>query len=284
VELISCVIPTWNRAERVADAVRSALEQDWPAKELIIIDDGSTDETAFRLRPFLGPSVRYERQAHTGVSAARNRGIAQAQGEWIALLDSDDQWLPGKLTRQMQFFREQPEFLIGQTEEIWIRNGRRVNPMKKHRKYGGWIFEQCLPLCIVSPSAVMMRRELFEKVGTFDEALPACEDYDLWLRVSARYPIGLVGEPLTIKYGGHADQLSRTAKYLDRYRIRALEKLLGTGELTPEQYRLALAELRRKCKVYGEGCLKRGREDEGRRVLALPGRFEAATPGCSEKS
>ncbi len=258
----------------MVDAVRSVLEQDWPAKELIIVDDGSTDETEAVLRPFLGSSVRYERQEHAGVSAARNRGIELARGEWIALLDSDDRWLPGKLARQMKFFQEHPDFLICQTEEIWIRNGRRVNPMKKHRKYGGWIFDKCLPLCMVSPSAVMMRRELFERVGMFDETLPACEDYDLWLRVSAKYPIGLVDEPLIVKHGGHADQLSRTEKHLDRYRIKALEKLLGCGELSPEQHQLALEELKKKCRVYGEGCLKRGNGEEGRKYLALHERYE----------
>ncbi len=276
-ELISCIIPTYNRAPRVVDAIQSVIEQDDTGWELIVIDDGSTDDTEERIAPFLSERVKYEKITHSGVSAARNRGIETARGEWIALLDSDDKWLPGKLRAQREFFRNNPEYLICQTEEIWIRNGKRVNPMNKHKKYGGWIFDKCLPLCRVSPSAVMIHKSLFEKVGVFDESLPACEDYDLWLRISARYPIGLIPEALMIKYGGHEDQLSRTEKHLDRYRIRALEKILGSGTLSPEQYAPALKELKKKCEIYGNGCLKRGKEEEGRRVLALPEK-------CSQES
>jgi len=237
------------------------------------VDDGSTDRTEAVLSSFPRERLHLIRQDHAGVSAARNRGIEAARGAWIALLDSDDEWLPAKLSRQRQFFREHPELRIGQTGEIWIRNGRRVNPMKKHRKRGGWIFEHCLPLCIVSPSAVMIRRELFEEVGFFDETLPACEDYDLWLRIAAHYPIGLLDEPLMIKYGGHPDQLSFTEKYLDRYRIRALEKILASGTLNPENRRSAASELVKKCRIYGEGCLKRKKIEEGEQILALARRY-----------
>ncbi len=251
----------------------SVLAQDDRNFELIVVDDGSTDGTDAVLASFSRERFRLLRQDRTGVSAARNRGIEAARGEWIALLDSDDEWLPAKLSRQRQFFREHPELNIGQTGEIWIRNGRRVNPMKKHQKRGGWIFEHCLPLCVVSPSAVMIRRELFEEVGLFDETLPACEDYDLWLRIAAHYPIGLLDEPLMIKYGGHPDQLSFTEKYLDRYRIRALEKILESGTLSPENKRLAAKEMVNKCRIYGEGCLKRGKIEEGEQIIALAQRY-----------
>jgi len=272
-ELISCIIPTFNRSDLVVRAVKSVLSQKWSNWELIIVDDGSTDDTERALHRFLVPAVRYEKQDHAGVSAARNRGIDLAQGNWIAFLDSDDVWQPTKLTKQIEFLKRNPDYLICQSEEVWIRNGRRVNPMKKHRKFGGWIFDKCLPLCVISPSAIMMRRELFDTVGIFDESLPACEDYDLWLRIAAQYPIGLIPEMLLTKYGGHADQLSRTENHLDQYRIRALEKILRGGCLTQEQSDLALKELQRKCRIYGEGCLKRGREAEGQRILSLPQKF-----------
>ena len=274
---VSCIIPTYNRAEKCVRAIRSILDQDYPEREVIVIDDGSTDGTEEAVRGQFGKGIRYERQERRGVSAARNRGIELAQGEWIALLDSDDEWLPQKLTRQVEFFQQHPDFLVCQTDEIWIRRGRRVNPMKKHRKYGGWIFDKCLPLCIVTPSAVMMHRRLLEQVGDFDETLPACEDYDLWLRIAARYPLELIPEKLVVKYGGHPDQLSFTEKHLDRYRIRALEKILDSGTLTPEQHRQALGELRKKCSIYGQGCLKRGKEDEGSRILTLPTKFEESS-------
>jgi glycosyltransferase involved in cell wall biosynthesis len=273
-EKISCIIPVFNRVNTIRRAVESVLEQDGVCLELVVVDDGSTDETAEVLRGIEDQRLQLVRQENQGVSAARNRGIAESAGQWLALLDSDDEWLPGKLKKQMEFFMENPEMPICQTEEIWIRKGRRVNPMKKHKKYGGWIFDKCLPRCVVSPSAVMMRRSLFEEVGGFDETLPACEDYDLWLRIACRYPVGLVNEALMVKYGGHEDQLSRTVPYLDRYRIDALEKILKSGRLDEDQYEAALEELKTKCRIYGQGCLKHGREEEGRRVLGLAAEYE----------
>jgi glycosyltransferase involved in cell wall biosynthesis len=271
---VSCIIPVYNRAARVVDAVKSVLEQDYPEFELIVIDDGSTDATEEALLPFLdNPRFVYLRQPHSGVSAARNHGIRKSRGEWIALLDSDDRWLPGKLSAQIEFFRQNPGYRICQTEEIWIRHGRRVNPMKKHRKTGGWIFKRCLELCVVSPSAVMIHKSVLDQVGLFDESFPACEDYDLWLRIACRYPVGLLSEFYMVRYGGHADQLSSTVPTLDRYRIQAIEKILGSGVLSARQYTAAVEELKRKCFVYGNGCLKRGKQEEGARILAIPQKY-----------
>ena len=118
----------------------------------------------------------------------------------------------------------------------------------------------------------MMRRELFEKVGYFDEDLPAAEDYDLWLRVSVAYAVPLLPDPLVIKRGGHSDQLSARSG-IDRYRIKALEKLLKCGNLSTEQYIWAWKVLRRKCEIYGQGCLKRGKVHEGERYLSLPNEY-----------
>jgi GT2 family glycosyltransferase len=166
--------------------------------------------------------------------------------------------------------------MICQTEEIWIRRGVRVNPKRRHRKPSGWIFEASLGLCLVSPSAVMMRRELFDAVGLFDEELPACEDYDLWLRVSARYPIHLIEDPLVVKRGGHPDQLSRQHS-LDRYRIQSLGKILRSGSLSPEQSRSATTKLREKCAIYAAGCHKRGKVREAEAFEALAERYRRPT-------
>jgi glycosyltransferase involved in cell wall biosynthesis len=227
---------------------------------LIVVDDGSSDETPQMLLGY-GSALRMLRQDNRGVSAARNAGIAAARGELIAFLDSDDIWLPGKLARQVEFFRRHPEALICQTEELWVKNGCRVNPGRRHRKRGGMIFEPSLDLCLVSPSAVMLRRGLFDRVGIFDERLPACEDYDLWLRASCRFPVELIETPLIVKRGGHADQLSR-AWGLDKYRADSIAKLISSGMLTPDQRRAAEAVLRQKCEVYAAGCRKRGRHAE----------------------
>ncbi|MGE5310600.1 MAG: glycosyltransferase family 2 protein [Nitrospirota bacterium] len=270
---VSVVIPTFNRAAMVVEAVESVLAQDGVDFQLIVVDDGSTDDTASRLQR-LSSAVHYHRQPRTGVSASRNRGVALSRAPLIAFLDSDDLWLPGKLQVQTAFMDGHPEVMISQTEEIWMRNGRRLNPKIRHRKPSGDIFRRSLGLCLVSPSAVMIRRELFDRVGYFDETLPMAEDYDLWLRVAAEYPVYLLPEPMVVKRGGHPDQLSATLG-IDRYRIRALEKLLQSGRLSSEQREWTWAALREKCRVYGTGCLKRGKKEEGRAILALPHIYDA---------
>ncbi|MBL0712063.1 MAG: glycosyltransferase [Desulfosarcina sp.] len=267
---VSVIIPTFNRAWVIEEAVDSVLGQTYPNFELIVVDDGSTDDTRVRLQRY-GGRIQVVHQRNQGVSAARNAGLRRAAGELIALLDSDDLWQPAKLERQAAFFNAHPDARICQTEETWIRRGVRVNPGHRHRKPSGWIFEDSLALCLVSPSAVMMRRELLEETGGFDESLPACEDYDLWLRVSLRYPIHLIDEPLVVKRGGHADQLSGAAG-LDRYRIQSLDKILGRENLTPTQARAAAAMLREKCRIYAAGCRKRGKIRSAEACEALAGK------------
>jgi glycosyltransferase involved in cell wall biosynthesis len=254
---VSVIIPTYNRGWCVAEAVDSVLDQDFRDFELIVVDDGSTDETPQLLEGY-GQAIRVLHQDNRGVSAARNAGIVASRAGLIAFLDSDDLWLPGKLRCQVEFFASHPEAFICQTEELWVKNGRRVNPGKRHRKRDGMIFELSLDLCLVSPSAVMVRRELFDRVGRFDESMPACEDYDLWLRVSCRFPVHLIETAFIVKRGGHADQLSR-AWGLDRFRIAAMMNLLSVGSLTEVQRHAAWRVLRRKCVVYAGGCRKRGR-------------------------
>ncbi len=261
--LLSAIIPTFNRAASVVNAVRSVIDQTLPDIEIIVVDDGSTDDTAECLNREFGDRIKLLRLPRNhGVSYARNRGFELSRGAFIAFLDSDDLWLPEKSNRQLAFMRSRPDLLISQTDEIWIRNGKRVNPCQHHLKPSGSIFAECLPLCVVSPSAVMMRRRFFAAVGLFDETLPACEDYDLWLRTACRYPIELLPEKLLTKFGGHSDQLSHTIPALDRYRIKALIKLLHRHQLTPIQKEQTLATLQKKSKIYLKGCRKRGRLQE----------------------
>ena len=269
---ISIVIPTYNRASFLKEAIDSVLSQTYRNFELIVVDDGSTDDTPKLLSSY-GEKIKVIKKANKGPSAARNRGIKAAKGGWIAFLDSDDVWKPGKLEKQVQFIKDNPEIKICQTEEIWIRNGKRVNPRKKHEMHSGWIYEQCLPLCIVSPSSVMIHRDVFEKVGLFDETMLACEDYDLWLRIAPHYPICLVREKLIVKQGGHADQQSHVISSLDLLRIKAMVKSLESGGLNESQYEAALLELNKKCRVYGNGCIKRGKKEEGEKYLRLPEKY-----------
>jgi len=269
---VSVVLPTYNRGWILEQAVESVLGQDYANLELIVVDDGSTDGTKGMLSMF-GDRIAVIRQANRGVSAARNTGIRAATGELIALLDSDDTWLPGKVTAQVAFFSSHPDALVCQTQEIWIRNGVRVNPGKRHRKQAGMIFERSLALCLVSPSAVMMRRSLLDEVGLFDEALPACEDYDLWLRIAWKHPIHLIDRLLVVKRGGHDDQLSRMPE-LDKYRIQSIARLLNSGVLSRDQGDAARAMLVTKCAIYAQGCRKRGRVAEAETYEKLAGSYE----------
>jgi len=269
---ISVVIPTHDRAGLLPRALESVLAQTLLPLEIIVVDDGSRDPTR-QLMEQRFPRVRYLYQANRGVSSARNRGIEAARGDWIALLDSDDEWLPNKLKLQMRALQAQPGIRLCHTEEIWIRNGRRVNAMDKHAKGGGHIFRRCLPRCVISPSAALIHRSLLRETGLFDETLPACEDYDLWLRVCAREPVCFVETPQIRKYGGHQDQLSRRFWGMDRFRIQALEKLLRSGTLSGQQQRLATVTLLHKADILARGATKRGKPERAARYLAKQARW-----------
>ncbi len=246
----------------------SVLSQSNPAYEIIVIDDGSTDDTGLMLREEF-PHIKYIYQTNQGVSRARNTGIQAATGDWIALLDSDDEWLPCKLEQQVNALTQQPEYKICHTEEIWIRNGVRVNVSKQYQKKGGWIFNDCLPLCAISPSTVLIHRSLFAEIGLFDTDLPVCEDYDVWLRITAKYPVLLITDPQIKKYGGHADQLSQQLWGMDRFRIKALIKLIETAELSPSQKLATTEMLIKKAKIYLIGVNKRGKLEEAHQYQQL---------------
>lgn len=269
---VSAVIPTLNRAEPVLRALASVHTQTRPPDEIIVVDDGSTDDTARRVRAAF-PEVVYLHQDNRGVSAARNRGVSAAGGEWIAFLDSDDEWRPEKLERQCEALERNPGYPLCHTDEVWIRDGRRVNPRRRHAKRGGRIFRHCLPLCAISPSAALIRRAALDELGGFDESLPACEDYDLWLRLCARHPVLLVDEPLVVKYGGHDDQLSRKHWGMDRFRIRALVKILESGILGSGDREAACATLIEKVDIVLNGLRKRGRDEEAREYARIRTRF-----------
>jgi glycosyltransferase involved in cell wall biosynthesis len=257
---VSVIIPTHNRAALLREAVASVKAQTYRDFEILVVDDASTDDTREVLAAWR--EVRVLRHAcRRGVAAARNTGIDAARGEWLAFLDSDDLWLPAKLARQMAHHQDQPHLLISQTDETWVRRGVKVNKPAAHRKVAGRIFLPSLERCLISPSAVILNRRLLEAHGGFDEDLPAAEDYDLWLRLTWRYEVGLVDEPLAIKRGGHPDQLSRQWG-IDRFRIRALVKLLAEPDLPEAWARAVRRRLAAKCAIYAQGCEKRGKLKE----------------------
>jgi glycosyltransferase involved in cell wall biosynthesis len=270
--VVSVVIPTFNRWPLVGEAVESVCAQSYSDFELIVVDDGSTDETQKELGKFRS-RLRLFVKAREGVAAARNFGVSRAAGRYVAFLDSDDLWRPKKLEMQTAFMKKNPAVQICQTEEIWLRHGVRVNPKSRHQKPSGDIFVRSLELCLVSPSAVMMTKELFSRFGGFDERFPVCEDYDLWLRIAVEHPVPLIPEALVIKRGGHADQLSRSTWAMDRYRVAALQKLLRSS-LQGTRRVSALAVLRSKVAILTQGARKRGKEQEASEYEAMTAEFD----------
>lgn len=257
---ISVIIPTYNRKKTLARAIQSVINQSLSAFEILIIDDGSNDGTKEWVKENF-QNIKYIYQNNRGVSSARNIGIENANGDWVAFLDSDDEWLSNKLHEQVIAIESNPKIKFFHTNEIWIRNGVRVNQMKKHKKYGGYIFEKCLDICRVSPSSVLIQKEVFDNIGVFDESLRVCEDYDLWLRITSKYPVEFLDVPLIYKYGGHADQLSKVNDGIESYRIQSLEKIINSGFLSDEQKVMAVNALVNKMKIYSKGLKKRKKLD-----------------------
>ena len=273
--LVSVIIPTHNRAGWLPGAVDSVLAQSLAGVEIIVVDDGSDDDTVSALGPRM-ERVRYLRQERRGVAAARNLGIAAARGEMIAFLDSDDRFVPDKLARQLAFMRANPGLLISHTDEVWYRRGRLLNQKKKHARPHGYIFPRSLAICCVGMSTVMARPRFFELCGVFDEDFPCCEDYELWLRASHRLPFGRLAAALVVKNGGREDQLSVIHRAgMDRYRVRALLRLVSRCRLFPEQERAARLEICRRARIYGNGCIRHGRPEEGAIYLELAARAAA---------
>ncbi|MEE9501364.1 MAG: glycosyltransferase [Candidatus Aminicenantaceae bacterium] len=272
--MITVIIPTFNRARFLKEAVQSVLDQDYFREpdttqlfEIIVVDDGSTDETGEVVQSF-ARDIRYIYQENRGVSTARNVGLQRARGDFIAFLDSDDLWKRDKIGIQMSLMNTVSRAMMCYTEETWIRNRIFVNPKKRHQKYSGWIFDKVLPLCLISLSSALFRREVFEKIGSFDENLPVCEDYDFGIRLAHRYPVYFLTRPLIVKRGGHEDQLSQRHWGMDRFRIKALEKALSM-HLSPHQRGLVQAEIVKKSLVLVNGFAKRGKTADAEKYRKL---------------
>jgi len=254
---ISVVIPTYNRRQTIGRSIDSVLNQTLFPSEIIVVDDGSTDGTSDYIQSNF-PSIILLQQPNKGVSLARNMGIRSSNSDWVALLDSDDEWFPKKLEKQVMTLSQNLDIKFCHTEEIWIRNGVRVNQMKKHQKYGGHIFNKCLDMCRISPSSVLFHRSILDDVGYFDKDQKVCEDYDLWLRITAKYPVLYIDESLIKKYGGHEDQLSKVKDGIESHRIKVLEKLI-MQKFTSVQKNAMLKMLIEKLTIFSIGAQKRGK-------------------------
>jgi glycosyltransferase involved in cell wall biosynthesis len=270
---VSVIIPTYNRASFLKRAIESVDKQSLSCAEIIIIDDGSTDNTR-ELIPTIKEKVRTPivtlQTENRGVAAARNLGIANARYNIISFLDSDDHWKRKKIEKQYNTFTSQSRYQICHTREKWLRRGVHLNQKRKHIPRHGDIFSHCLELCAVGMSTVMIEKKLIEEVGGFDETMRCCEDYDLWLRVGTTHEFLLIDEPLIVKEGGREDQLSSIYRLgMDERRIYSIKKLLDSGTLSVSQNTLAMLEFEKKINIFANGSLKHGKTEIGNRYLEL---------------
>ncbi len=257
---ISVVIPSYNRKELIKRSINSVNNQTIKPFEIIVVDDGSFDGTEGMIKRNYD-FIKFIKQKNKGVSAARNFGIKVSSGEWICFLDSDDEWKNDKLEKQIIAMKSNPGYKFFHSNEIWVKNGKRINQKKKHKKYGGDIFDKCLDMCRISPSSVLIDKTIFDDVGIFNENLVICEDYELWLRICDKYNVFFINEPLIIKYGGHRGQLSYSVDSIEYHRIKALEYLISSN-LKEKNKEHAIKMLISKITIYLNGLIKRGKKHE----------------------
>lgn len=234
---VSVIIPTYNRADMLGAAIRSVLDQTYTSYEIIVADDGSTDDTRTQVASLAGP-IRYLRLQHTGRPAvARNRGIAAAQGDLIAFLDDDDLWIPSKLERQIDLLDTDPAVGFVYSDVRFLQpDGTLSNPVLLPRqKQAESLFDHLLTDCFIYPSTVVVRRSALAETGSFDESLAIGEDYDLWLRLARQVRAGYSSQPLAhIRRSGTGISTQREVlSYLNA--IRALRRVLATASLSWRQ-------------------------------------------------
>ncbi len=265
--LVDIVIPVYNRREFLKQAVQSVQSQSYKNWNLFIVDDGSTDNSIHV--PYGDKISVLKLESNRGVSCARNQGIKQGAADWIAFLDSDDEWLPQKLETQIKYAGNHPQYSLIHCNEIWFKNNKILNQKKKHTKQGGRIFISSVRLCCISPSAVLIRRNLFKELGLFSEDFPVCEDYELWLRITSRYEVGFVDKPLLIKHGGHEDQLSEKYFAMDYWRVKALYPYLKDENLSQEERQEVKTTLIAKCEILLKGYKKHNNLENQKEVESI---------------
>ncbi len=245
---ITVVIPTYNRADFLSKTIESVLNQTTKPDEVIVVDDGSTDNTKQILKNY---DIKYIYQANQGVSVARNTGIQYATNDWICFLDSDDIWEQSKLTKQIDFHKNNSDILISYTDELWIYNNKIIKQTSKQQKEANPTFLNSIDLCKIGASTVMVHKTIFDNIGLFDSKLTACEDYDMWLRILRKYKIGYLDEKLVQKIAGHHGQLSFETIGIDYYRIKALQKHINSQYKNQVQHQINL-----KKKILLKGAIK----------------------------
>jgi glycosyltransferase involved in cell wall biosynthesis len=282
-ELVSVIIATYNRAAYVVEAVESVLAQTYPAVEILVIDDGSTDDTETRLEPYRN-QINYICQPNGGPSKARNRGIRESRGDLIALLDGDDTWLPDKLAVQVKFMCSHPDVGLVYCDHFKYREatGERIHqPNPRCYEFTGYCYPKIFFGHCVTPSASMIRRSCFDAVGLFDESIrgPSFEDQEMWLRIARKFHFGFTPEPLVVYRMHDANGSQNQLRNLeDEYK-----SLITALSNDPELWNLLDAQRARE-KLYklaffaGHACMYRGDDARARWYFREALRHQALGP------
>jgi glycosyltransferase involved in cell wall biosynthesis len=226
---VSVVIATYNYARFLAESLQSVLSQTWSNVEVLVVDDGSTDETPALMRRWQGDTrVSYIRQDHRGAAAAYNTGLVRASGDYLAVQGADDAWLPDKLARQLAGLEADPAIGLVYSDTTVV-NSDGV-PQRRHFydtgrvPYVGKVLPMLLLDNFIPASSVLMRRSVLHSVGLHDETLEVCEDWDLWLRIAARFEFGYVDEPL-VRIRRHGENAHLRAAPMIRDSFRVLDRV-----------------------------------------------------------
>ena len=279
--LVSVIIPVYNRTSLLLESVTSVVNQSFKDFELIIADDCSEENikaAVSKIPGISGITLKWVcPEKHSGMAGkVRNLGVDASLSEYIAFLDSDDVWEKDKLKNQYSFMQkpENKNIRISHTREKWLRGEKTVSQKSQKHKREGDIFEDALWKCIIGPSTVMMEKSLFYEAGGFREDLEVAEDYELWLKITDHEKIGYIDEMLTVKRAGDWDQLSEKYGQIEIFRIDALHSLLKQGYFKGEKKISAATVFSKKCRIYAEGCRKRGKTDEARHYEILSERYQ----------
>ncbi len=255
---ISVIIPTFNRSEFIVNTINSVLNQTYSVAEIIVIDDGSIDDTAMIIEKLSinTDKIKYISQENRGVSSARNLGILNASNNWICFLDSDDIWNTDKIEQQVIFHTKNPAILFSHTQEQWLFNNKIIKQKKHQSKKSGFCFKENIANTLIGASTVMIHKSILNHIGHFDEELLVCEDYDLWLRILYKYEVGFIDKELIKKIAGHKNQLSFSTPLMDIFRIKVLQKHIKS-KYTHEIQDMIV----KKCDILIKGAIKHSNND-----------------------
>lgn len=276
---VSVVIPTYQLARYVGEAVASVLAQTHPADEIIVVDDGSTDDTQAVLAPYQD-RVRVVQQANAGVSNARNRGARESNGELLAFLDADDVWEPRKLEVQLDRLASRPDAVASFTEALFVDDATGRTTHVRYRNDPDMVATLLVAGCVIgNNSSVVVRHDVFTEVGGYDPRMSQSADWDLWLRLAARGPFDLVSEPL-VRYRVHASSMSRDVGLLEADNRRVLEKFFS------EDRALRYAAVRRRAYARNYAVLAGSYLHAGRPGRAISSLAKAALqhPGAIRRA